>query len=245
MNRKVMISAALATLVMISATPAYPQDQIEPADTNALGAASDCSAEVDDGDAPAESAELELDEASIKWIQRIDGYFNGIIHLQGNFVQIDSQNQTIKGRFYVHRPGRLRFEYAQPSMLRIVSDGQYLSIEDHDLKTIDKYPLASTPFRMLLTENVDIIRDACIIAFSNEDDRIALTLRDRSGESPGQIKLLFAVLKAGGAIELREWVITDVQGLDTRIQLANLVEGEEVSSNLFDTLTVEFPNYAN
>ena len=132
-----------------------------------------------------ESAELELDEASIKWIQRIDGYFNGIIHLQGNFVQIDSQNQTIKGRFYVHRPGRLRFEYAQPSMLRIVSDGQYLSIEDHDLKTIDKYPLASTPFRMLLTENVDIIRDACIIAFSNEDDRIALTLRDRSGESPG------------------------------------------------------------
>ena len=74
-------------------------------------------------------------------VQRINAYFNGITNLQGNFEQIDSNNKHTDGRFYVQRPGKLRFDYAPPSTLRLVADGHFLAIEDSSLKTIEKYPL--------------------------------------------------------------------------------------------------------
>jgi hypothetical protein len=71
-------------------------------------------------------------------VQRINAYFNGITNLQGNFEQIDSNNKHTAGRFYVQRPGKLRFDYAPPSTLRLVADGHFLAIEDSSLKTNEK-----------------------------------------------------------------------------------------------------------
>jgi len=187
----------------------------------------------------------QLDANSIESINQVSAYFNDITHLQGRFVQTDANNKQAKGKFYVHRPGRLRFEYAKPSLLRIISDGKYLSIEDHDLKTVDKYPLDSTPFKMLLSDEVNLIRDAHIVGFSKDNGVIMVTVEDKTGESPGKLQLFFNAPKPNGKIVLKEWIITDPQGLDTRIQVANLVTGEEVPANLFDTSTVEFPDFTD
>ena len=124
-------------------------------------------------------------------VQRINAYFNGITNLQGTFEQIDSNNKRATGRFYVQRPGKLRFDYAPPSPLRIVADGAYLAIEDLDLKTIEKYPLKSTPFRLLLGDGVDLARDARIVGVESGDGSLAITVEDKNGEAAGQIRLLF------------------------------------------------------
>ena len=65
-------------------------------------------------------------------VHRINAYFNNITNLQGNFEQIDSNNKRTTGRFYVQRPGKLRFDYAPPSTLRLVADGHFLAIEDSE-----------------------------------------------------------------------------------------------------------------
>jgi len=160
-------------------------------------------------------------------------------------VQTDPNNDRTKGRFYVQRPGRLRFDYAPPSKLRIVADGQYLSIEDHDLNTVDKYPLDSTPFRMLLAADVNLFRDANIVNFARNKDLVALTLEDKTGESPGLIKLFFTLKDNGKTMEIKEWVITDPQGLDTRIELGNLVWGKEKTTEFFSTTSVAFPKFGD
>ncbi len=209
------------------------------------GAAGGWSSSVTEESETEDSQAQNLDAKSIESINQVSAYFNDITHLQGRFVQTDANNKQTKGKFYVHRPGRLRFEYAKPSLLRIISDGKYLSIEDHDLKTVDKYPLNSTPFRMLLSDDVNLIRDAHIVGFSKDNGVIMVTVEDKSGESPGKLQLFFNAPKPNGKIELKEWIITDAQGLDTRIQLANLVTGEEVPANLFDTSTVEFPEFTD
>ena len=239
MSKKIILAALAAGLIGASGAAFGQSDE---GATNAVGG--NWSAEVKEAEEPAPQ-EVELDAKSKAEIKRVNAYFNAMVHLQGRFTQTDSNRQETSGKFYVHRPGRLRFEYAKPSLMRIVADGQYLSIEDHDLKTVDKYPLESTPFRMLLTEDVDLLRDARIIGFSRESNEIVLALQDRSEESPGQIKLFFDAPKKGGAIELKEWIITDPQGLDTRIQVANLVKGKKVSGELFNTSTVEFPEFNN
>jgi outer membrane lipoprotein-sorting protein len=163
-------------------------------------------------------------------VQRINTYFNGLTNLQGSFEQVDSSGKHSSGRFYVQRPGKLRFDYAPPSALRIVADGHFLAIEDSDLKTVEKYPLESTPFRLLLGDAVDLSRDARIVSVESDEGSLAIALQDKTGEAAGQIKLFF---NTGSDLQLKEWVITDAQGLATRVSLDNLVPGRKVAADFF------------
>jgi len=180
---------------------------------------------------PAEpsTAENELPSDQVALLEKINAYMQKFNDLEGRFIQTNPDNTVQKGKFYVLRPGRMRFDYARPSRLRIVSDGQYLSIEDHDLKTVNKYPLESTPFRMLLTKKVDLQRDARILALASSETSASIKLSDRSGQSAGQIQLFFSQPE----MELKEWVITDAQGLHTRIEISNLNYEKKLGPKLF------------
>jgi outer membrane lipoprotein-sorting protein len=163
-------------------------------------------------------------------VQRINAYFNAITNLQGAFEQVDATNKHATGRFYVQRPGKLRFDYAPPSALRIVADGHFLAIEDADLKTVEKYPLETTPFRLLLTDVVDLDRDARIVGIEQQDGTLAIALADKTGDAAGQIKLYF---ETGPELQLKQWVITDAQGLTTRVTVNDVVVGRKVAADFF------------
>lgn len=169
-------------------------------------------------------------------VQKINAYFNGITNLQGNFEQIDANNKHATGRFYVQRPGKLRFDYAPPSELRIVADGHFLAIEDSGLKTIEKYPLESTPFRLLLGDGVDLSRDARIVGVESQEGSLAIALEDKSGDATGQIKLYF---DTNPELKLKQWVITDAQGSATSVTVADIVPGRKVAADFFNA-TVSF-----
>lgn len=236
-------AAALFVGLLWTVQPAPAADNKAGTQANPLGAIKSWNAQVEKQ--PAAAVPSSLSPETLGFVQRINGFFNELIHLQGRFVQTDPNNERTKGRFYVQRPGRLRFDYAPPSKLRIVADGQYLSIEDHDLNTVDKYPLDSTPFRMLLAADVNLFRDANIVNFARNKDLVALTLEDKTGESPGLIKLFFTLKDNGKTMEIKEWVITDPQGLDTRIELGKLVWGEEKTVEFFNTTSVAFPKFGD
>ncbi|MGB0058463.1 MAG: outer membrane lipoprotein carrier protein LolA [Methyloceanibacter sp.] len=167
-------------------------------------------------------------------VQRINAYFNGITNLQGNFEQIDPNNKHTKGRFYVQRPGKLRFDYEPPSALRIVADGHFLAIEDSDLKTIEKYPLESTPFRLLLGDGVDLAHDARVVGVESDDGSLAISLQDKGGDAAGQIKLYFDTTPE---MKLKQWVITDAQGLATTVTVNDIVPGRKVAADFFTSTT--------
>lgn len=167
-------------------------------------------------------------------VRRINAYFNGLNSIQGNFEQIDSNNKRATGRFYVQRPGKLRFDYAPPSTLRLVADGHFLAIEDSSLKTVEKYPLESTPFRLLLGEGIDLARDSRIVGVEGDEGSLAITLEDRGGKATGQIKLYFDTV---GEMKLRQWVITDAQGLATTVTISDLAPGRKVAADFFTSTT--------
>lgn len=181
----------------------------------------------------------ELTPEQTEIVNKINDYFNGITFLQGRFHQINADGTTTRGRFYVRRPGRLRFDYAAPSKLRIVADGRNLSIEDHDLKTVDTFPLESTPFRLLLEKDVNLLRDARITAVARQDDYVALVMEDRKEDTQGRLQLFFTA----GDFQLREWVISDPQGLDTRIQVTDLETGKEVAEDFFKSSALDFHKF--
>ncbi|HEX9159540.1 MAG TPA: outer membrane lipoprotein carrier protein LolA, partial [Rhizomicrobium sp.] len=56
-----------------------------------------------------------LSEAERSDLARISQAMNAIRSMEGNFVQIGPEGQIEQGRFYIDKPGRMRFEYASPS----------------------------------------------------------------------------------------------------------------------------------
>lgn len=173
-----------------------------------------------------------IGDDQVQAVSRINAYLNDITNLQGHFEQTDPSNRVSTGRFYVQRPGKLLFDYAPPSELRIVADGYSLAIEDSDLKTVEKYPIKSTPFRLLLGETVDLGRDARIVGVERQNKTLAIWLEDSKGDAAGRIKLYF---DAKPDLELKEWMITDAQGLTTRVTVSNLVQGRKVAPDTFQT----------
>ncbi|HSH63464.1 MAG TPA: outer-membrane lipoprotein carrier protein LolA, partial [Methyloceanibacter sp.] len=164
----------------------------------------------------------------------INDYFNNLNSIQGNFEQVDSNNKHTNGRFYVQRPGKLRFDYAPPSTLRLVADGHFLAIEDSSLKTVEKYPIESTPFRLLLGEGVDLARDSRIVGVEGDEGSIAIMLEDNSGKATGQIKLYF---DTAPEFKLSQWVITDAQGLATTVTISDIAPGRKVAADFFTSTT--------
>ncbi len=178
----------------------------------------------------APAAPVPAQESNQEIIGQVNDYFNKLANLEGTFVQTDPDNTQKHGRFYFARPGRLRFDYFPPSRLKIISNGYYLAIEDYALNTSDKYPLEMTPFRILLSETVDLSKDANILGVDQGPDAVVITVEDKKGDAAGRISLFFS--KAD--MSLKEWIITDAQGLNTRIEVSDLEQNKRVSAELFE-----------
>jgi outer membrane lipoprotein-sorting protein len=225
MKRASML-AAVTALTAISAV-AMAQDAKKP-DAGVVGQPWAAKTQ---GTAPAAGTTAAVfDAAQIETIKKVSGYFNELNTLKGTFVQTNAQNKRERGKFYVKRPGRFRFDYALPSKQIIISDGKYLAIQDLDLKNEDTYELDNTPFRLLLKKDVDLMRDALIGEVQEADDLIVISLKDKSPDAPGAIKLFLAKKPT---LELKEWVTSDAQGGNTRVELSELNKTEAVDDKLF------------
>ena len=191
-----------------------------------MGPSEGWSAEV----APSEGQGITLDDRQTELVKKVSEYFNTLGDLKGTFVQTTSDSKRMKGKFLVKRPGRFRFDYSLPSKQIIISDGEYLAIQDLDLNNEDRVALDQTPFRLLLRKNVDLARDARIIEVQEAEDLIVVALEDKSPDAPGKIKLFLATQPQ---LEIKEWVTTDAQGLDTRVEVSQLTKGEEIDVSQF------------
>lgn len=215
------VAMALAVLAFVAAAPAAAGD----ASSNTTAAAG-----VDGWQTEKDPRGITLDERQTEVVKQVSKYFSDLKTLNGSFVQTQTNAKPMRGKFFVMRPGRFRFNYAAPSRQVIVSDGEYLAIQDLDLNNEDRVALDQTPFRLLLRKDVDLLRDALIVEVSQAEDLIVVAIQDKSPDSPGRIKLLMSTKPS---LELKEWVTTDAQGIDTRIEIADLARGAELDAKMF------------
>lgn len=179
--------------------------------------------------APAAAAPAEPADAATLLAQA-NAYFNGINTLTGSFMQIGADGRRIGGKLTLAKPGRLRFDYDQPSPLEVVADGTSVAVRDRKLNTQDLYFIAQTPLKFLLREKIDLARDLTVTDVSNDPTGVRISLEDRATlGGTSKIQLFFdADVKT-----LQQWRITDPQGYITTVTLSNLQKGKSVDGSLF------------
>jgi len=154
----------------------------------------------------------------VQAVKRATGYFNKLRDIKGEFVQVGPGTHLAEGQFYLSKPGRLRFEYSPPNPLLVVADGTWVIINNRRLKTAEHYPISATPLRLLLAEQVDLLKEAEIKHVYQDPSLLTITLEDKDQLVPGQLTLVFDNKK----LELQQWIIIDPQGNQITISLKNL-----------------------
>jgi outer membrane lipoprotein-sorting protein len=170
-----------------------------------------------------------LTAAQRETIEKLTSYFNSFRSLKGEFTQVSPKGNVSAGVFYLAKPGKLRFEYAPPNPFLVVSDGRWVVIENRKKKTTDQYPLAATPLKLLLSEEVDLMKQAKVMSVETVDGLSSITVQDKSKLTPGQIVLVFDNERK----QLAQWIIEDGQGKRTTISVANLETEIEADPKLF------------
>ena len=111
---------------------------------------------------------------------------NAITRLQGRFIQTNPDGTNVGGRYWLQRPGKVRFEYDAPSPLVLISDGTNVILRDKRLRTTDRYPLRQTPLYFLLKANVDLVRDVIVTGVERRGGNHFVAMRDRRREALDQ-----------------------------------------------------------
>jgi outer membrane lipoprotein-sorting protein len=177
---------------------------------------------------PTESAPYDGSQRAV--VDKISSYLTSLQTLIGDFVQIGPDGTRAVGKFYIQKPGRVRFEYDPPSPIDVISDGSSVVVRDRNLATQDLYPLSQTPLRYLLAEQLDLTRDTNLVAISQDNAFVSLTIEERQLLIGTHRMVLMFNAKD---LQLRQWTITDPQGYETTVAVYNLDSTHKPDPGMF------------
>jgi outer membrane lipoprotein-sorting protein len=160
--------------------------------------------------------------------QKIADHFASIRSMSGEFVQFGPKGEQTGGKFFIQRPGKIRFNYESPSAYRVIADGNNVVIDNRKLNTSDLYPLSKTPLKLLLDDRIDL-SDGKLKSVKEDNDLTTIQLADKSVFGNSRITMMFDPK----TFDLRQWTITDAQGKDTTVMIFNVQEGAKVDQSLF------------
>jgi outer membrane lipoprotein-sorting protein len=163
-------------------------------------------------------------------VERVNMYLMSLQTLIGDFVQVGPDGRKVEGKFYLQKPGRVRFEYNPPSPIELVADGSSVVVRDRKLGTQDLYPLSQTPLRFLLADRIDLLRDTNVIAISADDMFVSVMIEEK--QTLGGTHRVMLMFNAKDT-QLKQWTITDPQGYDTTVALSNLEAGRKLDQTMF------------
>ncbi|MGA8559349.1 MAG: outer-membrane lipoprotein carrier protein LolA [Pseudolabrys sp.] len=172
-------------------------------------------------------------------VERVNSYLSGVQTLTGNFVQVGPDGSRTQGDFYIYKPGRVRFEYDNPSPIELIADGSSVVVRDRRLATQDVYPLSQTPLRFLLAERVDLTKDTNLVSVYADDIFVTVVLEEKNGVV-GTSRLM--IMFSAKDMQLKQWTVTDPQGYDTTVAIYNLDTSKRPDPALFK---IDYTRYHN
>ena len=180
-----------------------------------------------------------LDPQQRAIIDRVNAYLSNTQMLSGKFIQVAPDGRRSQGDFYMSKPGKVRFEYDDPSPMEIVADGESVVVRDRNLATQDVYPLSQTPLRFLLSDRVDLMKDTHLVAVYADEVFITAVVEERNG-IVGTSKMM--IMFSAQDMSLKQWIITDPQGFETTVAVYDLDSKRRPDPSIF---RIDYARYKN
>ena len=168
-------------------------------------------------------------------IFKIENFFENLITLEANFIQVSPSGNVSNGKIYMDLPGKLRIDYENPSNLLITCKGFWIVIQDREAKTTNNIPVKNSPFAILL-ENTSLLNNQNIkTEYSVEAGIISLKFKSQKNDNQESLVLEFSE----NPFSLKKWVIQDSLGENTTVLIQNAKYNNKLSHLLF--FPIDFP----
>ncbi|MCF6320331.1 MAG: outer membrane lipoprotein carrier protein LolA [Rhizobiaceae bacterium] len=148
--------------------------------------------------------------------------------MAGEFIQFGPKGNQTGGKFYIQRPGKIRFNYQDPTPIRIVSNGKTVAVNNRKLKTWDFYPLKKTPLSLVLGDKM-AIDPKTIREVRTDPDLTTIVMGDEKIFGNSIITMMFDPR----TFDLRQWVIKDAQGKETTVMIFNVQKNIKIPASYF------------
>lgn len=163
-------------------------------------------------------------------LAEIGAYFNAFRTAEAAFTQVNADGTISTGTLYIHRPGRVRFEYDPPAdQLVMAGGGQVAVFDGKSSGGPEQYPLSRTPLSIILADQVDLSRERMVTAHTSDGATTTVTAQDPQNPDSGTLRLVFT----DDPVQLRQWVVTDGAGQETTVILGEMRTGGALSPRLF------------
>jgi len=163
-------------------------------------------------------------------LAEISRYLNALTTAEAGFIQTSADGSRASGKVYIHRPNRMRFEYAPPEeALVLASAGKVAIFDSKSNQPPEEYPLRRTPLNLILGRNIDLARARMVVAHEDMGNATAVVVQDPEHPEYGTLRMIFTA----NPTALREWVTVDQDGFETRIALSELRTGMSFPPSLF------------
>ncbi len=161
-------------------------------------------------------------------VEQLSTHFSSVPTMSGEFVQFGPNGEQTGGKFFLERPGKIRFNYEKPASVEVISNGKTVAVHNSKLKTWDFYPLDKTPLKMLLSDKVSA-KDKSIRDVISEADLTTIVMGDNKVFGDAVITLMFDP----ASFDLRQWTIKDSQGKETSVMVFNVQKNVEIPAKMF------------
>jgi outer membrane lipoprotein-sorting protein len=161
----------------------------------------------------------------------IDAYLRGLRAAEGAFRQTNPNGSTQTGRFFLAKPGRIRFEYDSPPGAMVIADGINVAVFDpKSTRVSTRYPLGRTPLSLLLRDDLSLREPGMVLGAVRTPEGVDITVVDPRAPGEGRMVMSFSE----NPVMLRQWEITTKAGQKTAVRLTELATGVAPDRSLFN-----------
>ncbi len=151
-------------------------------------------------------------------IARVEQYLQKLTSLQANFMQSAPNGDISSGKFFLKRPGKMRWQYDAPTPILMVSDGSVMTYYDSELDQVTDLPIDDSLAGFLAQKDIKFNSKAIQIEEASQQNsiiRIRITQTDKKAD--GELTMEFS----DSPLQLRNLILKDAQAQTTNISLSD------------------------
>lgn len=173
-----------------------------------------------------------LSEAEqVAQVAKVENYLSGVTSIVADFTQISADNTKTTGKFFLKRPGKMRWQYNPPTPVLLVSNGKTVTYYDAGLDQVTYVDVDSTLAGFIAQKVIRLDSDSTQLKdFSVlEDGTISTTVVQKKKPTEGSLTIDLS----DKPMQIKGMTTVDAAGNKTIVTFTNLQFGPVIDDKLF------------
>jgi outer membrane lipoprotein-sorting protein len=163
-------------------------------------------------------------------ITRIEAYLSGISSAVANFKQHSADGSSGSGKFFLKRPGKMRWQYDPPTPMLLVSNGKVVTFYDASVDQVTYIGVDDTLAAFLTKSEIKLESSSLeLMRLESTKGQVRVNVRQRKKPDEGSLTLVFA----DAPLSLAGMTATDATGNETEVTFADAQFGVKLDDALF------------